>query len=200
VSALAALARYVRRPVVEAACGLCAARYADEHAHVVDLEARQIVCVCAGCAAVFRGAGEQRFRTVPRAVRRERVFTAAEAWMDLGIPVGVAFCFHASRAQRWIAVLPGAAGAIEAELDDERWARVCAASALARSLAPDVEALLVRARPGRPMEAFAAPIDRCYELAGILRQTWRGFDGGDRAHEELDAFFARLDEIAAVMS
>jgi hypothetical protein len=200
VSGLAALARYVRRPTGEAACELCAAPCAEEHAHVVDVEARHIACVCGACALVFCAPGERRFRTIPRQVRRERVFAAGEAWADLGIPVGVAFCFYASRAQRWIAVLPGAAGATEAELEEARWARVCAASALARSLAPDVEALLVRARPGRAMEAFAAPIDRCYELAGILRRTWRGFDGGDRAHDELDTFFGRLDQISEVMS
>jgi hypothetical protein len=36
------------------------------------------------------------------------------------------------------------------------------------------------------------PIDACYELVGRLRQVWRGFDGGQQAHEAMDEFFARV--------
>ena len=35
------------------------------------------------------------------------------------------------------------------------------------------------------------PIDACYELVGQLRRLWRGFDGGQEAHDALDAFFDR---------
>ena len=34
------------------------------------------------------------------------------------------------------------------------------------------------------------PIDACYELVGRLRALWRGFDGGQEAHDAIDAFFA----------
>jgi hypothetical protein len=36
------------------------------------------------------------------------------------------------------------------------------------------------------------PIDACYEFVGNLRQLWRGFDGGQEAHEFIDDFFASL--------
>ena len=40
-------------------------------------------------------------------------------------------------------------------------------------------------------ECYIVPIDVCYELVGLLRQSWRGFDGGREAHEELDELFGR---------
>ena len=58
---------------------------------------------------------------------------------------------------------------------------------------PDVEALLVRgASGGRAPECYLVPIDACYELVGRLRTTWRGFDGGAEAHDELTGFFDRV--------
>jgi hypothetical protein len=62
------------------------------------------------------------------------------------------------------------------------------------SLAPDVEALIVRVPDRDPGGAAAhlVPIDRCYELVGSLRAAWRGFDGGQEVHALVDAFFADL--------
>ena len=66
--------------------------------------------------------------------------------------------------------------------------RAAAAHAeLATLLEPDVEAFLVRAERGADDgECFLVPIDACYELVGQLRMLWRGFDGGQEAHEALD--------------
>jgi hypothetical protein len=63
-----------------------------------------------------------------------------------------------------------------------------------RTLAPDVEALIVRMadRTHREPVSFLVPIDRCYELVGALRAVWRGFDGGQEARALLDGFFADL--------
>ncbi len=64
-------------------------------------------------------------------------------------------------------------------------------------LEPDVEALLVRApdrgrgTEGDDFTCHLVPIDACYELVGQLRRLWRGFDGGQEAHQAMDAFFAR---------
>ena len=59
---------------------------------------------------------------------------------------------------------------------------------------PDVEAFLVRSeRPGGgTAECYLVPIDACYEMVGQLRRLWRGFDGGQEAHDALDAFFDRI--------
>jgi len=50
----------------------------------------------------------------------------------------------------------------------------------ARSLEPDVEALLVYKRE-TGFECYIAPIDVCYELVGRIRKCWKGFHGGAEA-------------------
>jgi hypothetical protein len=37
------------------------------------------------------------------------------------------------------------------------------------------------------------PVDRCYELVGIVRQSWVGFHGGADVWVRVGAFFAELD-------
>ena len=37
-----------------------------------------------------------------------------------------------------------------------------------------------------------APIDRCYRMAAIVRQNWKGLSGGDEVWQALDAFFEEL--------
>ena len=61
-----------------------------------------------------------------------------------------------------------------------------------RSVAPDVEAVLVHGTPERRIW-YIVPIDACYELVGRIRKQWEGFSGGDRVREEIDRFFAALD-------
>jgi hypothetical protein len=68
---------------------------------------------------------------------------------------------------------------------------VLAAAPAVGGLAPDVEALLVRVTGSR-VDGFLVPIDACYELVGLLRRRWRGFDGGQDVRRELDAFFERV--------
>jgi hypothetical protein len=38
------------------------------------------------------------------------------------------------------------------------------------------------------------PIDRCYELVGIIKATWEGISGGDAVRNAVEAFFARLPD------
>jgi hypothetical protein len=58
----------------------------------------------------------------------------------------------------------------------------------------DVEALLVRRGRDASFECFLVPIDSCYELTGIVRRRWRGFDGGEEARRDIDGFFDALRE------
>ncbi len=39
---------------------------------------------------------------------------------------------------------------------------------------------------------YLVPIDACYELVGLLRMHWTGFDGGPEARADIDAFFERV--------
>lgn len=39
-------------------------------------------------------------------------------------------------------------------------------------------------------ECYLVPIDACYELVGLVRTHWRGFDGGQEVWDAIEAFFA----------
>jgi hypothetical protein len=93
-----------------------------------------------------------------------------------------------------VAVYPGPAGATESELPLDAWAAIVAANPGLRVLAPDVEALLIRSLGGGPaaFDCHLVPIDACYELVGLLRRAWRGFDGGQEARATLSTFFATV--------
>jgi hypothetical protein len=56
----------------------------------------------------------------------------------------------------------------------------------------ELEALLVNRLNGA-REYYRAPIDVCFELVGLIRLHWRGFSGGDKVWQEINAFFAKLD-------
>ncbi|HSK36358.1 MAG TPA: DUF5947 family protein, partial [Actinomycetota bacterium] len=114
-------------------------------------------------------------------------------WDALQIPVRVAFFFHNSDLGRVVAFYPSPAGATESLLPLEAWAEVVAANPVMTDLAPDVEALLVR-RAGQGFECFLVPIDACYELVGLVRMHWKGFDGGQEAWDAIDGFFDAVRE------
>ena len=177
-------------------CELCAEPIADDHGHLVDLQARTLMCACRGCYLLFisEGAGGPHFRSVPdRYLAFPEFELSPEQWDNLQIPVSVAFFFLNSSLGRIAAFYPGPAGATESELPLETWAEVTAANPELATLQPDVEAFLVRSKAGGAgTECYIVPIDACYELVGHLRRLWRGFDGGREAHEAVDAFFAGI--------
>jgi hypothetical protein len=187
------------RPAADAQerCEMCAAPIDEQHAHVVDLASRNLMCTCRPCYLLFTADGAQlRYRAVPdRYLAFPRGAPAARQWDELEIPVGLAFFFVNSVLGRTVAFYPGPAGATESELPLGAWDRVLDARPAFRTLAPDVEALIVR-MPDRTAEGacFLVPIDRCYALVGALRRVWRGFDGGQEARSLIDGFF---DDVAA---
>lgn len=178
-------------------CEMCAEPIADEHRHVVNVPARQLMCVCRACYLLFTdAAAELRYRAVPdRYLAFPGFALDRRAWEALQIPVGVAFFFTNSALGRTVAFYPGPAGACESELDLDAWAGLAGADPRAGLAADDVEALLVRAADGPEAaepQTFLVPIDACYEFVGRLRMLWRGFDGGQQARAFIDDFFARL--------
>ena len=60
-------------------------------------------------------------------------------------------------------------------------------------LEPEVEALIVNRLADPPVHAIV-PIDRCYELVGMIKARWEGISGGDAVENAVDAFFARLPD------
>jgi hypothetical protein len=186
------------RQVVRAGerCEMCTEPISDEHGHVVDLEARNLMCACRGCYLLFTsdGAGGSHFRAVPdRYLAFSDFELSPSQWDSLQIPVSIAFFFLNSTLGRLAAFYPGPAGATESELPLDTWAEVIEANPELTTLMPDVEAFLVRSEANRSgAECFLVPIDTCYELVGQLRRLWRGFDGGTEANDAIDTFFARV--------
>jgi Family of unknown function (DUF5947) len=178
-----------------ARCELCTEAISEDHGHLVDLQARTLLCTCRGCFLLMcsEGAGGQRYRAVPdRYLAFPGSGLTATQWESLQIPVGVAFFLMNSALGRMAAFYPGPAGATESELPLETWQEMAADNPLLAEMEPDVEGFLVRCHRRGETECFVVPIDACYELVGLMRQLWRGFDGGRDAQQAIDTFFDRV--------
>ena len=177
-------------------CEMCAVEIGEWHGHVVDVEHRGLMCTCRPCAMLFtqEGAAGGRYRTVPERYRyAANVPLAAATWASIEIPVATAFFFANSVLERTVAFYPSPAGATESLLSLEAWNDLLAALPEFADLQPDVEALLVY-KGDSGFEFFAVPIDACYQLVGLVRMHWQGFDGGEQAWVEIRKFFAGLRE------
>lgn len=118
-------------------------------------------------------------------------------WDSLAIPVNMAFLLISAPSGGLHAYYPSPAGATESLLTLEGWSELVTANPLLATLEPDVEALLIN-RVGDARDFFAAPIDRCYELVGMLRVHWRGLSGGTEVWQRVGEFFTDLRTHARV--
>jgi hypothetical protein len=185
-------------------CDMCSAAIdEDGHGHVADIANRSLMCVCRPCYFLFThdGSGGSKFRAVPD--RYERIPDAdlsADEWERLDIPTGLAFFLRADATEKVTVFYPSPGGATESSLPLDAWDELQRAAPLLRTLLPDVEALLVRrvrTNGGEAhTDALIVPVDVCYELVGRIRQTWRGFQGGDTLWDEIDRFFSHARERA----
>lgn len=175
-------------------CDLCSVPIVADHRHLLNVSARRLVCACTACATLFpgRSIGEQQYRLIPDRVRRLRVTALSDvAWAELAIPVDIAFFFFDTAVGRVVALYPSAVGVTESRLSLSAWATIAQESPSISALEPDVEALLVN-RTREESEEWVVPIDRCYRLAGLIRQHWKGLAGGDDVWQKVDAFFDTL--------
>ena len=62
-----------------------------------------------------------------------------------------------------------------------------------RSLEPDVEAVLLRRLGPQEFSCHVVPVDRCYELVGLVRSRWAGLSGGNELWATVADFFTGLD-------
>ncbi len=167
---------------------MCNEMIPDEHEHVVNVEARNLMCTCRGCWMLFTSGGG-RYRAVPDRYAVVDDFTMSRGtWASMQIPVSVAFFFRNSQQDKVNAFYPSPAGATESLLELGAWDDLVAGNPILATLVADVEALLVRVADDRH-DGFVVPIDACYELVGQVRRLWRGFDGGREAKDALDQFF-----------
>jgi hypothetical protein len=49
-------------------------------------------------------------------------------------------------------------------------------------------------RIGETRVYYRVPIDRCYELVGLIRSRWHGLSGGEGVQDAIRTFFAKLNE------
>jgi uncharacterized protein DUF5947 len=171
-------------------CDLCRGVIPDDHRHLLNLEERQIVCVCESCWAIR--AGDPEMRPVgSRTLWLEGFDLPDDVWADFRIPIGLAFFMESSATGGVVALYPSPAGATESELALESWDRLVALNPVLEQLEPDGEALIVNRTSDPP--AFAiAPIDRCYMLVGLVKASWQGISGGPGVGEAIERFFHEL--------
>ncbi|OLZ63029.1 hypothetical protein AV521_40220 [Streptomyces sp. IMTB 2501] len=169
-------------------CELCAARVAGEHAHLYDIGAARVRCVCGPCSVLFADDGAGRYRLVPRRrLRLPPVDTGV-----LGVPVGLVFFVPRSDGTV-TAQGPSPAGAMRWEVDAAAWRRLAGTVPQLASMAPDVEALLVNTVRGLD-EHWIVPVDDCYRMIALVRREWRGLSGGGRVWPAVEQFFKELTE------
>ena len=178
-------------------CDYCAVPLPSEHSHLVDLKARRILCSCRPCYLVFapEGAAQGRYKIVPTRYERVAGFALDDVqWEALQIPIALAFFFYNSVEKKMSAFYPGPAGATESLLPLETWDAIVASYPAVATLQPDVEALLIHRRKSAPARCAIVPIDAAYELVGVMRTNWRGFDGGEEVWNRIEAFFTKIEE------
>ena len=187
-----------RRRSPEESCELCGAAVSKNHAHLVEIEQRRIMCACAACAILFNE-NTRRFRRIPSQVWTIPQGRITDAhWSALGIPINLAFLFRSSPNGQLIAQYPSPGGGIESVPPQDVWPQMLADEPRLEHLENDVQALLVN-RLTEPYEYLIAPIDRCFELIGLVRLHWQGFTGGTKLQKEVRTFFDRLRAEAKVI-
>ena len=162
----------------------------EDHRHLLDVHERRILCACEPCCAMRSGEDDLR-PTGTRTLRLEGFELSDELWAQFQIPIGLAFFFVSEVADGVVALYPSPAGATECELYLAAWNELVAANPVLADLEPEVEALIVNRLADPPVHAIV-PIDRCYELVGMIKAGWEGISGGDAVENAVEAFFARL--------
>ncbi len=189
------LVRFVRRLDASAAghCQLCSEEIAPNHSHLAEPARGRLLCVCRGCALLLGNREDRKYRRVPEDAQRLDGFHLTDAdWDALGIPIGLAFFFHSTPADRAVAFYPGPAGPVESLLDLGTWSKIVAGNPVLAGFEPDVEALLVNRLKGA-RDHYRMPIDKCYALVGLIRSRWHGVSGGEAVWKAIGGFLADLN-------
>ena len=179
-------------------CDLCNTTLPDDHRHMLHLVDRRIVCTCEACWALRSGDAEYR-PTGMRELWLTNFDCDEETWAGFRIPIGLAFFMRSTVTDSVVAFYPSPAGATESELALESWERLVAANPVLEQLDADAEALVVN-RMAKPAEYAILPIDRCYELVGLIKSRWEGISGGSAIEQAVPEYFARVRARAVVSS
>lgn len=204
-SPFTSLQNLVRQRDARERCEICGVALGSAHQHLIEPVARKLLCACEACALLFDSPTPTKYKRVPRDVRLLRDFQMTDAqWDSLLIPIGMAFFFKSSvqnatlagsaSTGSTLAIYPSPAGATESLLSLDAWQEIVTDNPLLTHMKPDVEALLANRlnAPRSPAEYYLVPIDRCYELVGLIRSRWRGLSGGPDVWEQIRHFFEDL--------
>lgn len=188
-----ALLQFARRERPIEKCELCSLGLRPDHAHLVELARRKLLCACDACALLFSGQSA-KYKRVPRRLRALPHFHLSDAeWNGLMVPINMAFFFKNSLEERVVALYPSPAGATESLLGLESWNEIVARNPVLSGMEADVEALLVNrlgyARGYSAPEYYLLPIDECYKLVGLIRAHWKGLSGGTEVWQQIGEFF-----------
>jgi Family of unknown function (DUF5947) len=203
--AFEALRRFGRKQERAEFCELCKLGLAPEHAHLIELTQRRLLCACEACSMLFHDSSGAKYKRVPRDARLLASFQITDAdWDSLMIPINLAFFFQSSLDARVSVLYPSPAGATESLLPLGAWNRIAERNPPVAAMETDVEALLVnrvgQARGMSAAEYYIVPIDVCYRLVGLIRMHWRGLSGGTEVWQEIGDFFARLRSQAQLVT
>lgn len=178
-------------------CELCEQRISVEHEHLLEPDARRVLCTCQECATLFLQEQQRQnaryLRVERRALRLHDVEIDDVGWAALDVPAGLAFFTGRSRTGEVVATFPGREGIIESFVPLKAWSELEQRFPSVKSILPDVEALLVR-RTSRHQDFFQVSIDHCYELSAILRGAQAPLSAAELG--VVQSFFVRLDERA----
>ena len=175
-------------------CDLCGVAIDPEHRHLLHLLDRRILCSCEPCFALRSGDAELR-PSGTRVLQLDGLTLGDDLWAKFQIPIALAFFMLRERGQGVVALYPSPAGATESELHLDAWDELVAANPVLADLEPEVEALIVN-RLSVPPRFAVVPIDRCYELVGMIKSRWEGISGGRAMEDAVAEFFGALDEAA----
>jgi Family of unknown function (DUF5947) len=171
-------------------CDICRTSIPEDHRHLLHLVERRIECVCESCWALRSGDPEYR-PTGSRIVWLPDLDVPDDLWASFQIPIGLAFFMVSTVTGAVVALYPSPAGATESELHFEAWNRMCELNPIMAELETDVEGLVVN-RVADPPAYAIAPIDRCYELTGLIKAAWEGISGGSAVEQAVAGFFDDL--------
>ena len=159
-------------------CDLCGATLEQRHAHLIEADAKRLLCACVPCALLFGDQSARRYRRVPERVALLANFRLESAqWDALRIPINIVFFFRSAAQQRWIAMYPGPGGAIQSQLDLSAWEDLVQTNPTLAELEDDVEAVLLNRLDGAA-ECFRIPIDRMLPLADAAKGHTAAEKGG----------------------
>ncbi|HXB66106.1 MAG TPA: DUF5947 family protein [Solirubrobacteraceae bacterium] len=174
----------------EGLCDICGVDIPADHRHLLQLAERRIVCACESCWGMRSGEGDYR-PTGARTLWLADLDLPDDLWASFQIPIGLAFFMSSTVTGCVVAMYPSPGGATESELHFESWQRMCELNPPLAGLEGDIEGLVVNRLADPPLYAIA-PIDRCYELTGMVKANWEGLSGGSRVQGAIAEFFERL--------